>query len=160
MEIQNVYIMVGIPGSGKSTWVKQHLNKEFELAFSSDMYREKLCGNASDQTKNKQVFCTLYQDMKDALMEGKSICFDATNVTLKDRAKFVNLCREVNKEIRIHAVYLSINKADAVVRDKKRARVVGEEVIDKFIKRLVEPKLDEGFSSITQIYNSRYIPNK
>lgn len=153
MDIQKAYIMIGIPGSGKSTWVKQHLNKDFELAFSSDEYRRKLCGNASDQTKNKQVFCTLYQDMEDALRNGKSICFDATNVTLKDRAKFVNLCKEINEEIRIHAVYLSISKADAIVRDRKRVRVVGEEVIDKFTRRLVEPKLDEGFSVIMQIYN-------
>ena len=54
--ITNLIMMIGIPGSGKSTIANELLEK-WELnngkIFSSDEYRKIICGDENDQTQNE-----------------------------------------------------------------------------------------------------------
>ena len=71
-------VMVGLPGSGKSTIAKQLAeDNPNTLIFSSDAYREKICGDENDQSNNDLVFRTLHKDLREALLLGKNCIFDA-----------------------------------------------------------------------------------
>lgn len=146
--MQKAFIMIGVPGSGKSTWAEEHLHKDFDYIFSSDAYRKKLYNDENIQSKNKDVFKTLYNDMQTALEGGHNICFDATNVARKERKKFVDVCKKVNEDIELYAIILLVNREVAIDRDRKRERHVGEQVIDKFLNRYEDPSIEEGFNVI------------
>lgn len=82
-------IPVGISGSGKSTWIRTLENQGF-IVVSPDDIRRELTGTINDQTKNNEVFELAYQRVIDALNSGKSVIFDATNLTSKYRIEMLD----------------------------------------------------------------------
>ena len=78
-------MLVGLPGSGKSTWAeKQNMD-----IFSSDAIREELYGDASIQGDNNLIFDLLHSRIIENLKSGKDSIFDATNLSSKKRRHFM-----------------------------------------------------------------------
>ena len=147
--MQKAFILIGVPGSGKSTWARnmKKLNKEIEV-FSTDEYREKYLGNINEQSKNGFIFHKIYEDILNALNNNKDIIFDATNVSIKDRKQFLQLtsyCK--NKSTKI-AVVFNVPIEECILRDFNRERTVGKQVIEKFKNKYSTPSIEEGFDII------------
>ena len=138
-------IMVGLPGSGKSTKAKE-LAKAYDCEIlSSDNIRQELLGSESDQSQNDKVFRLLYQRMNQLLSEGKSVIIDATNTTMKARKRILSECRvDCTKEAYLMVPHIK----DCIERDFLRDRSVGEEVIYKFERSFQCPQYFEGFDII------------
>ena len=64
-------MMVGLPGSGKSTYAKKLSDKVQITIYSSDAIREELFGDENCQTDNNEVFETLHKRVKDRLRNKK-----------------------------------------------------------------------------------------
>ena len=67
----SLLMLVGLPGSGKSTYIKNHFNQNLHV-HSSDDIREELSGNVNNQDINKEVFELLHKRVKDDLKNGIS----------------------------------------------------------------------------------------
>lgn len=148
-------MMVGLPGSGKSTIVRDIKEKYPPVeVFSSDEYRQKLCGDENDQTKNELVFTTLYKDLIDAItLRGANVIFDATNISRKDRKRALDKVRHL--AIKKIAYFIDTDFRECIDRDASRERSVGPHVIEKFIRRFEFPQKFEGFDDIV-IHSQRY----
>ena len=89
-------MVVGLPGSGKSTFIQERALEE-DVVCSSDAIREELFGSAGDAVNTKKnnelVFQTLHKRVKDALMARKNVWYDATNINRKKRMQFL---QEIN----------------------------------------------------------------
>lgn len=85
-------ILVGVPGSGKSTWTRQHLHKD-TIVLSSDEIRKELYGY-EDQTHNGEVFSIMNARTRDYGKRGLNVIYDATNLVRKRR---VALAQEMEK---------------------------------------------------------------
>lgn len=146
MKKPKLIVMVGLPGSGKSTYAKELIKKgKADIVLSSDAIREELTGDESNQTVNDKVFKLLYQRMNDYLAEGKSVVVDATNTTLKSRLRIMSECKVLcNKE----AVVVNPTVLECYKRDGSRDRTVGEQVINRFLSGFQCPQKFEGFDSI------------
>lgn len=142
-----LYVMVGIPGSGKSFASEKLAKKYNAIIFSSDKYRLKVCGDENCQDRNQEVFSLLYKELRQALIEGKNCIFDATNVTRKDRVRIFNQINGIS-DIEVIAYVMRTPLSLCLERDMYRDRTVGSEVIYKFISRYQFPQRFEGFSSI------------
>lgn len=131
MKKPKLIVMVGLPGSGKSTYAKELIKKgRADIILSSDAIREELTGDESNQTVNDKVFKLLYQRMNDYLAEGKSVVVDATNTTLKSRLRIMSECRVLcSKE----AIVVNPTVLECYKRDSSRDRTVGEQVINRFL---------------------------
>lgn len=68
---------VGIPGSGKSTWIKNQ--KGYEVVSLDDIRRQ-LTGSISDQSKEDEVVNIGKNRIKQLLNAGKNVIYDGTNV--------------------------------------------------------------------------------
>lgn len=135
-------IMVGLPGSGKST-----VAKTFGFpVFSSDQYRLKLLGNENDQSNNQKVFNALHKDIKEALQEGKSVVYDATNINRKARKQAIECAKNIDCEIIAYVKCPDI--ATCVARNNLRERKVPEEVIMGMMRKFELPQKFEGFTDI------------
>lgn len=146
MKKPKLIVMVGLPGSGKSTYAKELVkNKKADIILSSDSIREELTGDENNQTVNDKVFKLLYQRMNDYLAEGKNVIIDATNTTLKSRLRIMSECKvSCSKE----AIVVNPTVLECYKRDSGRERTVGEQAINRFLSAFQCPQKFEGFDSI------------
>lgn len=140
-------MLVGLPGSGKTSWAKNRVN-DHTVHISSDEIREELYGDAGCQKDPDAVFALMRLRTTEALARGMDVIYDATNITRKNRKSILDVIpAHVTKECII--VWAPINMC--IQRDKLRDRTVGEAVIDKMIRRFEAPFYDEGFDTIRAV---------
>ncbi len=166
MDRVKLILLVGIPGSGKTTYAENYISKnDNTVHLSSDKIREELWGNEATQGDNNEVFSLMQSRAINALNNGQNVIYDATNITRKDRAYIIDLCPKFVK-IEAHIVWAPIETC--IERDANRGRTVGKAVIDKMLKRFQPPYYDEGIDEIKLIrpdnfsydkYNDRIIKN-
>lgn len=142
-----LFVMVGLPGSGKSTCAEQLKTIYQAKILSSDEYRKKLFGDENDQTHNAEVFEALYADMREFIKQDVSVCIDATNTTLKARKRIFDELKGV-KPARVIAWVIAPPIELCVDRDSRRERHVGIDVIRKFELSFQFPQKFEGFDEI------------
>ena len=147
MNRPSLIILVGIPGSGKSTYAKKYISEypKTPVHLSSDKIREELYGDESIQGNPAEVFSLMQKRAIEALNNGNDVIYDATNITRKDRAGIIGICPKFAK-IETHIIWAPIEVC--IERDSKRERTVGKEVIDKMLKRFQAPYYDEGIDEI------------
>ena len=80
----NLYIMIGLPGSGKDTIAKQiqAVDRLKNVVLSSDNIRMELFG-WEDQSKNGRVFEEMNKRCKEYLYKGFNVIYNATNLSKK-----------------------------------------------------------------------------
>jgi predicted kinase len=142
-------VMVGISGSGKSTFangLKTSMNAE---VVSTDDIRLELTGNAEDQTQNGRVFGVAKKRVNDLLAQGKNAVIDATSLSPKDRKEWVQIGKSNDAEITAYVV--NTNSVTAKKRNAGRVRKVPEWVIDKQIAKFSVPNSSEGFDKIVTV---------
>ena len=158
-----VYMLIGLPGSGKSTYAEKLDRVEDPIIVSTDKIREELFGDEAIQSNEKYngntVFCIAYDRVKIAMLEGKSVIFDATNVKRKDRKYFLDLLRpenflalqKTNYKYKFHAVLVATPYEKCLENNLQRRRVVPEEVIKRMMCNFEVPMKFEGWDEI-EIY--------
>ena len=148
-----LHLMVGIQGSGKSTYSKK-LRDEFGYKIiSSDEVRK-----MHPDWEEVRIFPEVYRLCAIELKEGKDVIFDATNITPKVRSKNINLIKELYSDFEVYAYFINTNKEVCKERVLKRNNMKGElflpiEVIDSYYNNLVPPSLEEGINKVIIINN-------
>jgi predicted kinase len=141
-----IVLLVGLPGSGKSTWVQ---SKSPSGVLSSDTLRELLSDNPDNQNIHARVFRVLRYLLKHRLEQRRPVTYvDATNLTPYERRPYVKLADLFDAEI--EAVFFDVPVDECITRNRARGRVVPDEVIHKMAERLVAPHLKEGFSRVSR----------
>lgn len=149
MDRVKLILLVGIPGSGKTTYAEKYIAEHPDtIHLSSDKIREELWGDEAIQGDNGMVFSFMQSRAIGALHDGKNVVYDATNITRKDRSYIISLCPKF-VQIEAHVIWAPIETC--IERDSARERTVGKAVIDKMLKRFQPPFYDEGFDEISII---------
>lgn len=141
--------MIGISGSGKSTYangLKTSLNAQL---VETDEIRQELTGDAEDQSQNGKVFEIARKRVNDYLAQGKNTIIDATSLTIRDRKDWIEIGKANNAEIRAYFIDTPVSICKS--QNSKRKRKVPEWVIDKQVSKLFSPTKSEGFDSITVV---------
>lgn len=139
-------ILVGVSGSGKTTYAERYIKKHHNaIHLSSDKIRYELWGDESIQGNPVEVFSLMQKRAVDALNNGQNVIYDSTAMTRKDRAGIVAACPRYAR-IEAHVIWAPIEVC--VGRDANRDRTVGRAVIDKMLKRFQAVYYDEGFDDI------------
>ena len=154
MNRPTLILLVGVPGSGKTTYAEKYIEEHSNIIHtSSDQIRAELWGNEATQGDNNEVFSLMQSRTIDALNNGLSVVYDATNITRKDRSYIIALCPKFVK-IECHIVWAPIETC--IERDAARDRTVGKEVIDRMLKRFQAPYYDEGIHEIKVIRPDKF----
>lgn len=149
LSTHGLYILSGLPGSGKSTWVNTALNLPPSAVLSTDSIREQLFGvreildhstspsqikESLFQGRDNAVFSILETALIQRMREKMVTVVDATNTTDGDRARWAKIARDAG----VPSTVLLFDVAEDILiqRDSIRPRKVGEDVIRKFAKQL------------------------
>ncbi len=141
-----LYITVGLPGSGKSTYAKEFIKgKEIEY-LSSDSLRAVFGKSEEDQTVTPLVFGHIKRKVDEFLKDGKNVMVDATSVNRKERSDYINTAKKYGAKV--VAIVFKMDRQGLIDRNKKRGeqggRVVPDFVIDKMLAKFEEPSYSEG----------------
>ena len=141
--MMQVIIFVGLPGSGKSTYYKEHfLNTH--LRISNDLLK----------TKNREKL--LLEFCKDTNM---SFVIDNTNVQKTDRAKYLEIIKDWKQDVSIKCIYFECDVPTCVKRNAGRTgkdRIPDCAIYSK-AKIFEEPTIEEGFDEIQIIKTSEVV---
>ena len=147
------WMMVGLPGSGKSTSAKIiQRSVPNTVIHSSDDLREELFGNVNDQTKNNELFIELHRRIKADLSAGRNVIYDATNLNKKRRASFLAELKHIGC-IKQCILALAPMEICLVRNDRRFERRVPDPVIQRMYKNFQPPYYSEGFDAISIEYN-------
>lgn len=139
-------VLIGVPGSGKSTWAKQQKG----TVLSSDEMRVVLSGNVNNQEIHSKVFGTMRHLLRTRLeLSASPTIIDATNIRRRDRKGWLQLAAKFGAKV--EAVHFDVPVEIALERNRKRDRVVPDEVIRAMAAHLQPPTLEEGFAKILTI---------
>jgi predicted kinase len=141
-----LYITVGLPGSGKSTYAKNFIkDKEIEY-LSSDSLRAVYGKDETDQSVTSIVFGHIKRKVDEFLKDGKNVMVDATSVNRKERSDYINTAKKYGAKV--VAIVFKMDRQGLIDRNKKRGeqggRVVPDWVIDKMLNKFEDPSYDEG----------------
>jgi predicted kinase len=145
-------MMIGIPSSGKSTYCET-LKEQGFIIHSSDSLRIELYGDVNTFDKNDKLFEELHRRIKQDLMDGKNVCYDATNISAKRRIHFLQ--NVINKvDCNKIAVVIAKPYNDCVRDDKLREKKVGHSVIYRMYTGFNFPALWEGWDDVEIVYTN------
>lgn len=147
MTISILILTIGIPGSGKSTWVQQYYKTHAAITiFSSDDIRDELNEqNVDEVTKglhSPMIHDEIRKRIKKLLaspppsgMMGWEIVVDATNTDIEEWRKY----RELGTNLMFAKVF-DVTPEEAKFRISRRNRKVPEYVIDEKYEELKKNK--------------------
>ena len=148
-----IYIAVGLPGSGKSTYAKNFIKDKDIEYLSSDELRAKFGSGETDQTCTNQVFGHIKRKVDEFLKDGKNVLVDATSVNRRERADYINAAKKYGAKV--VALVFKMDRDGLIARNQKRGeqggRVVPDWVIDKMLAKFEEPSTSEGIDEIIYV---------
>ena len=144
-----LYILIGLPASGKSTYAKWLSEYNNAVIISSDDIREKWYGSAEVQGDNNKIFSYMQKLTVENLLEKRDVIYDATNVTLNSRSflRHYTPLLDIRKNISLEGVIFATPFTECCERNLKRDRAVPVSVMDKMYRRFTPPLLNEGFDT-------------
>jgi predicted kinase len=156
-QLYHAIFLVGLPGSGKSTWASDFIKAHPDYAIlSSDAFIERFAKEAGIVYNDKAY--ERFRDVAEkfykasvavAINNELNIIIDRTNLTIAARRKVLS---RLSKAYKKTAVVFDVTREEIDGRLLKRqaetGKGVSQEVIDEMIGFYVKPTLDEGFDEI------------
>jgi predicted kinase len=144
--VMRIVVLVGLPGSGKSTYLEQL----GVTGLSSDAIRGLLADDETDQTIHDRVFQTLRYLLRQRLAIGRPATYiDATNLTAEERQPYIGIGKSYGCDV--EAVFFDVPLEVCRARNARRQRVVPEDAMARMSAKLAPPEVGEGFSRVTAI---------
>lgn len=144
-----VQILVGKPGSGKSTYANEEFLKRSVVIVNQD-------------TLGSRKMCLKL--MEKALKDNMDVIVDRTNINIKQRGYFIELAQKYKAEIHCVEFFSSNEKCIERIQKRKNHKTIPSdysvdkitEIVVKFSNDYEVPKFEESFSRITTYYPDNF----
>ena len=148
--MSKLIMMVGIPGSGKSTWIKKQFPEVTPV--SRDAIRFEMLKDGEDYFAHEdEVFESFIHQIIGSLVVDEVTIADATHLNRKSRAKVLNRVRKFANEIEAVVIDVPLEVAFSQ-NDKREGRAwVKHGIIRRMWFSMELPAKEEGFDKITII---------
>lgn len=162
-----LYVTIGLPASGKSTFLA---TQKSVIVYSADAVRGEWFGDEGLQytdafirkqrrnpsklnARQKQriagplVWEEVYRRAEQSLAEGHDCALDGINASKWVRKMIIDRFRQY---ARICGIWFRADMERCIERDASRTRTVGESVLRRIAERFEEPRIEEGFDALEE----------
>lgn len=154
---QILYVLVGVPGSGKSTWANSRFHRQMVAYISTDTYVEKHAesiGKTYSEVFDEYMPTAVNMMTHDVVRARESlrtIVWDQTSTTIASRAKKLNM---LPKYYPIAVVFRTPEMHEHVRRLMERPnKMIPIDVLESMVENFEEPTFAEGFREIIYVNN-------
>lgn len=144
-----LYILCGLPGSGKSTWASTYISKHFgeDIRYiSRDEIRFSMLKDGEDYFSHENDVCTKFvKTIANTLLDGFDVIADATHLNKKSRKKLTNMIDIIFNEYNIIYIIFKTPLEICIERNSSRCgrACVPEKTIREMMINLSFPHLNE-----------------
>ncbi len=143
--MKKLILMIGVPGSGKTTLARKIADKGFKY-INADSIREELYGNAAEQGDKEEVFALFFKRLDELMKDGTDVIIDNTNLNPKQRKPILDKAQQFGYSD-VQLWLLDVPLDVCLQRNKMRERVVPEDIVANMfmeLNRAGRPKRTEG----------------
>jgi len=152
----SLIVLIGVAGSGKSTFALAHFRPSEIL--SSDFFRAMVSDDAGCQEATADAFDLLHLALSKRLRRGKLCVVDATNVSALPRARLVDQARHCERPaialVLDTPAELCLERAESRVERRVPAEVVRQQLAD--LERGINAGA-EGFSMVFRLKSTAQV---
>jgi len=152
--VTTLYLLIGLPGSGKSSWARENRSRLHAVVVGSDEIRREFGANGQDFFHDDLVFAEVERRARSLLQTGRSVILDATHFERNYRSYALDLTREIDAD-RV-AIWFDVPLAVCLQRNARRSnrtygdRPVPEEYL-RTLHDLFEPPGEEEFDEVVRV---------
>lgn len=130
-------LVCGLPGSGKDTYISQHLDDLPCVSLDNIRLQMKMKHDDNQGVVRQAAL----EEARTHLRAGRDFVWNAVNTSDLNRSKVTQLLREYNARIRI--IYLEVDPKRLLAQNGQRKAAVPVPAIDRLIKKLSPPSPTE-----------------
>lgn len=156
---RKLYLMMGCPGSGKSTYLKTRFSQRPLAVISRDEIRFSMVKEDEEYfSRENEVYAEFIQQIKDALDFNAEVFADATHLNERSRAKTLRALGESLKDVEVNIIWVRVPVEIALAQNENRKGTrsyVPKSVIRRMHLQLTKPTKEEGFDHIYIFENGK-----
>lgn len=146
-------VMCGIPGSGKSTWCRDHIPATAKI-ISRDEIRFSLVSDTEEYFSHEsEVWKEFISQIKFALETYEEVVADATHLNEASRTKLLRALGTSLKDVKVEAIFMATPLDVALERNETREgrAFVPRGQIRRMFHQATIPVFEEGFNKVSII---------
>ena len=152
MEKYKLYLLMGCPGSGKSTYLNDRIKNGDGVVISRDIIRFSLVSEDEEYfSRENEVYELFVKGIANALKFNKEVYADATHLNERSRAKLLRALGKNLKGVEVNVIYVRVPVEVAIQRNENRIGTrayVPRSVIRRMYSQTTMPIKEEGFEHI------------
>lgn len=149
--LPRLYVMVGIPASGKSTWIEQHLPPSV-VRIRLDRLRRKAYGRYPlqlEKPKEDAIWHEAERSLMKAIQERHDVVVDSMALTRDWRLRIGKVAADVGEgHLERILVFLDTPLEVALSRNRGGEKQVLDDVVREMARHLQPPSVEEGFDRL------------
>ena len=158
MEKSKIYLMCGIPGAGKSTYLKTRFTN-IPCIISRDKIRFTLVREDEEYFSHEnEVYKEFIEQIKEALKFETEVFVDATHLNEASRAKTLRSLGKSLKDVEVNIIWVRVPLEVALAQNENRIGTrsyIPKSVIRRMYSQVTPPTKEEGFDHIYVFENGK-----